>query len=312
MNITEIFKHEKARNITLKALRPMILTIDGKSTHVNRDDVVEVAHADLSNLVQGSDYTVVSTGKKSPPLPNPTPEAPQIKPAPDFYRDLPELWTAHHAITAKRASLIEHARLISKELSAVIGTREIHGATGKVLAGEIKLTAGGFVGSQNVVSTLREIDFDSPRIRRAANQLIDSLERAEAEVKELNRANERDQVLRHWEAGQLVIEAHSEAEAMASELREAGLAIFSARVKPLGLAPYNVRKLYRDSLDYQKCELAPAKLHDVKNGGTAPDGSQRRYVEASMPDLGRRLLNYRAFVKRLKPILKAAKAELAA
>lgn len=311
MNIdfSKIFPRGKKPPVTICTKRNMILSVDGESRHVPAGEQVTIPHADFSQLEPG-DYQLIASNAPKLDVADPTPPRPVPESAPAAWDTLPECFRQFHAAEAEIAVARQHIELIRAKRKEIFGTADIDfdGAEGTILAGSFSAEP-----RMNPVSTLRPINFDDPVNQKLARFLKVAESNAKEYLARLIETRSFPQQRLFLQCGNYRIEAAEELQSMIDALAEVGFQIFSLRLQALELAEHHVRKLFSGSGVFVRYgSQAPAYLGGLCFAGFEDDGvTMRRYSELPVQTSATYLLRDRERVAELKPLLAAAKKELA-
>ena len=310
LNLSKLFPKNKKLPVRIVTSRNMRLTIDGLQQHVDAGTEVEIDFDEFRQLDQ-ADYKLVNLNQPKIEVADPTPARPAAEPAPATWGKLPECFRVYHQTEAEIAAARDHIQLIHGKRLELFGTNtDFSKSEGTILAGTVSSSSD--TRDRGVYSSLRPINFDDPVNRTHARFLAVAEEVAKDHLNRLLESSDIPQQRRFLECGTHRIDAAEELQDIITELADTGFQIFSLRLQALGLSEGHVRKLYAGSADFVRySNQTPAYVGGTCWGGMAEDGRMRRYSDLPVESSAGHLLRDRARLEELKPLLKAAKAELA-
>ena len=308
-DITKIFPRGKKPDVLILTKRNMMLPVDGTSQHVPAGSTVTIAHDDFRQLDQ-ADFELVNLNQPKVEIADPTPAKPAPEPLPAAWLTLPDCFRVYHETEAEIAASRAHIRLIQDKRLELFGTNtDFSKSEGTILAGRVSVS--GDTRDRGVYSSLKPLNFDDPVMRKLARFLANSEEAAKDHLNRLLETSDISQQRRFLECGTCRIDVAEELQELIAELADTGFKIFSLRLQALGLAESHLHKLYSGSADFVRYGTqSPAYVGGCSWGGMAEDGRMRRYSDLPVESSAGHLLRDRARIDELKPLVKAAKAEL--
>lgn len=309
LNFDKIFPRASKPAVTITTRRTMQLTVDGKLQPIVAGETITISHEEFSQLERDDYSSATSTGLKIQ-VADPTPQRSEPASAPAAWRSLPACFADFFNAEAQVAVAREHIGLIRSKRKDFFGTADIDfdGASGTILAGEFIAEP-----NQNPISTLRPINFDDPVNQKIARFLKNAEAAAEDYLARLIETTSLPQQRRFLECGKNRIDPAEELQRVIDELAAVGLALFTLRIEALGLADFQIRKLFHGSADYIRYgSHLPACVGDLCSAGYDANGVIQTFVEAPVASTASYLLLERERIAELKPLLAQARKELAA
>jgi len=185
-------------------------------------------------------------------FPDPTPARPTPLPARDSWKALPKCFTKYHDLLDERRVLREHLRAIDDKRIELFGSNiDISQFTDSATAIGLRLVEGK-TAQDNMTITRHILRHDDPEVQfqnrmltRAYNATLDELEKhKEAQNIPLQKL--------FVQCGSHRVTIALELQEIINEVATLGLEIFAQRVSALGLADFQIVRLFQGSGDWAK------------------------------------------------------------
>jgi hypothetical protein len=269
--------------VRVRTLRAMVLTpLDEPSRHVDAGEEVLIDFGTFQQLERG-DYDMLDSGVAPVEVTDPTPPRQTAAPLPARWDELPKCFADYWDLT-------EDFRTAREHVSEIIAARtELFGSNFKIGNQEGTALVGGVMSANNrkpfgggMVSTLKPINLDDPKLRKLDRLLTASEENAREFYNRLIDTKEIAIQRAFLACGQHRLKIADELRVVIDELSQIGLELFAARTAALGLADFQVRRLYHGSADFLKFgDQAPAISSAVSSAGL--DSSQQPILYSDAP-----------------------------
>ena len=305
---------EKHPPVKIRTTRSMMLRpLDEPSRHVQAGEEITVAFDTLREL-EGTDYTVIDSGRPKLEVTDPSPQREEPRPLPARWDELPACFADYWNLSEQFRTAREHVVAIIAERRRIFGSNislEGAGDSGRIFMGGADLLDERKGVSGGVSSRLTEIDLSDPRLR-ALDRFLTAAENGARDY--LDRLIDTKEIALQrafLACGQHRLAVADELRALLDELAAIGYELFSIRSAPLGLADYHIRRLFHGSADYVKyASHPPAIFGSVRSAGLDQTGQPIPYSDQPVTSQACWSLDMQDRLRDLKPLLAEGKSEL--
>lgn len=227
-------------------------------------------------------------------------------PVPSNWADLPECFTRWHELNSKYQALVKRAAAIEEMLIATCQRNRV-----QLDLDSIRRNAGNHA-SKLIEAVIANIEVGMPDLRREneIRTLTDALQRANQAVEDWLGSNREKTVYQKILCGDEAVAAHGELCREIRELESTALAIFSERIKPLGLAESKIRELFRGSADCVRYQVDKPSLDDLCVGWAEEKGA-RLILDKPCETIASLVESFRQQLDAVRGLFADARKELA-
>lgn len=312
LNFGKLFPRGKKKPATITTPRAMSMRVDGETRHVPAGETVTIDR-DVFEQLDVSDFTLKSLNEPKLQAVDPTPPRPEPEPMPAGWEELPKCFREFHDLEQSLLTADRHLTLIREKRREIFGSGiDFAKGEGRMLVGNLSISADQ--RDRNLYPQVREINFDDPEQQAVARYLSRSEKAAMAHLQEARLAVDLPMQRAFLACGAARLQAAESLQSLAAELAEIAFSIFAARIESLGLGESKIRSLFVGSADFLKYanHSFGVGITGMRFGGYDDDGiTVRVYSDLPVSSSASHLRNDLSHLASLKPILVAAKKELA-
>ena len=206
-------------------------------------------------------------------FPDPTPTRPEPNPAPESWKDLPKCFVKYHELLDERRCLREYLRIIDDKRIELFGSNiDISQFTDSASAIGLRLVEGK-TPQENMTIHRHILRYDNPETVYQ-NKMLTRAYNATADALEKHKEDQNVPLQKLFvQCGHHRVTVALELQEIIDEVAKTGLEIFAQRVSALGLAEFQITRLFQGSADWAKyvsIEQAYTAAHSeipAENGG---------------------------------------------
>ena len=310
MNLNLLFP-KTSDPLTVTTTRAMMITDStGSSRAVEAGETLTISRSEFSKF-ERDDFKPVPS-KAWTKFADPTPERRQAAELPDKWQSLPACFSRHHNLQQKFKILRLHLADIDQMRINLWGS-----AISFASMGDNAATALGMRWvepanpQQNILIKNYKVDFNDPVTIYQDRCLTSAAEKTANELEKLTASSGIEIERLFLLCGNARIEKSAELQLVVDELADIGFALFSTRIKSLGLSPHHARSLY-----YQSADWVTHQHEGSYRGGMCilrvnEEGITELYGDEAPAQQAGHLLGETARLAELKPLLAEARKVLA-
>jgi len=243
-------------------------------------------------------------------FPDPTPARPTPLPARDSWKDLPKCFVKYHDLLDERRVLREHLRAIDAKRIELFGSNiDISQFTDSATAIGLRLVEGK-TPQDNMTVTRHILRYDDPEtqyqnkmLTRAYNSTLDELEK-----------HKEDQNIplqkMFVQCGHHRVSIALELQEIIDEVAKLGLEIFAQRVSALGLAEFQIVRLFQGSADFLKY-VSTESAYTAQYSEIPAENGGGYFTDEAVEQSACHSLNMAPRIPEMKALLTEAKKTLA-
>lgn len=310
-NFAEIFPKQSKPNRQIKVINDIVIKLaDGTTRHCSAGEIVEVTHRDSLGL-DTNDFAFLDKETREPIHTVKAPERPSPAPLPDRWDTLPECFSKWHEINEKFATAAAHKRLITEARIRTFGTANSLGNPSGDVSTLIAVNVT-FGKGKGINSNSRELRIDSPEVIAQEREFQRVENYAADHMQELVSTYAIAIQKLHLECGYARLNSCDQLTKITTEIRAAGLALFTHRIKALELHDSQVHRLYCGSALFQKYgTVNDPYVSGLSSAGYSSSGVIIQYVDDTVPAIAGGCLYDLQRIAELAPLLAEARKELA-
>jgi len=277
----------------------------GETIRVSESTARKLIHEDAAEDLAADGIAAEKRRKLEGLLPPPI----EPRPAPDEWKPLPACFSSWWILNEKKRVLIRRAddieEVMMEKLMRFTPQPDMSSLQNVPNAAHRSALIQGIALSLHVG--------DIPESYQSECRFLKDVNaRAQKAVSDWKEANHSNLIRLNIECSDAVFFAHGELNRACRELSDTALAIFRARLAPLGLSEMKICELFSGSADAQKYHSVAPRLQNVKMLWFHDSGrDQKSYIDFPVSALAQFFEQWTERNKELSALLKVAKAELA-
>ena len=309
LDIKKLFP-KTSEHLTVTATRAMMIT---DSTGINRTvevgETITISRSEFAKFDRDDFKPIQSTAWTK--FADPTPERRQTAEMPDDWKSLPACFSRYHNLQQKFRILRLHLADIDQKRIDLWGSSISFASMGDNAAVALGMRwVAPANPQQNILIKNYRVDFKDPLTIYQDRCLSSAAEKTANELEKLTASSGIDIERLFLLCGNARIEKSAELQLVIDELADIGFALFSTRIKSLGLSNHHARSLYYQSADWVTYKHEPAY-----SGGMCilrcVDGITEFYGDEAPPQQAGHLIGEMLRIAELKPLLLEARKTLA-
>jgi hypothetical protein len=284
------------------------------STGINRSvevgEAITISRSEFAKFDRGDFQPVQS--KAWTKFADPTPQRRQAAELPDAWKSLPACFSRYHNLQQKFRILKLHLADIDQKRIDLWGSSISFGSMGDNAATALGMRwVEPANPQQNILIKNYKVDFNDPLTIYQDRCLSSAAEKTANELEKLTATSGIEIERLFLSCGNARIEKSAELQLVVDELADIGFALFSTRIKSLGLSPHHARSLY-----YQSADWVTHQHEGSYRGGMCilrvnEEGITEHYGDEAPAQQAGHLLGETLRLAELKPFLLEARKTLA-